>query len=62
MSADLARRPEWRAVPAVRAHRLLTLTDLALSHPTPRAPTAIAALRRQLDSVLRVTQPKEALQ
>jgi iron complex transport system substrate-binding protein len=62
MSAELDRRPEWRAVPAVRAHHLLSLTDAALSHPTPRAPTAIAALRRQLDSALRVTQPKEAPQ
>jgi iron complex transport system substrate-binding protein len=60
MSAELGRRPEWLAVPAVRAHRLLTLTDAALSHPTPRAPIAIAAIRRQLDSASRVTDPKEA--
>jgi iron complex transport system substrate-binding protein len=60
MSAELARRPEWRAVPAVRAHRVLTLTDPALSHPTPRAPIAIAAIRRQLDSAFRATAPKEA--
>jgi iron complex transport system substrate-binding protein len=62
MSADFADRPEWRAVPAIRAHRLLALTNPALSHPTPRAPAAIADLRRQLDSALRLLRPKEALQ
>jgi iron complex transport system substrate-binding protein len=60
MSAELGRRPEWLAVPAVRAHRVLTLTDPALSHPTPRAPIAIAAIRRQLDSAFRATAPQEA--
>jgi iron complex transport system substrate-binding protein len=59
MSAELARRPEWWAVTAVRAHRLITLTDPALSHPTPRAPAAIAVIRRQLDSAARATAPKE---
>jgi iron complex transport system substrate-binding protein len=59
MSAELGRRPEWHAVAAVRRHRLLPLTDPALSHPTPRAPAAIAALRWQLDSALRVAPPKE---
>jgi iron complex transport system substrate-binding protein len=61
-SADFARRPEWQAVPAVRAHRLLALTDPTLSHPTPRAPAAIAALRRQLDSAIGAIQPAEAPQ
>jgi ABC-type Fe3+-hydroxamate transport system substrate-binding protein len=59
LSAELGRRAEWRAVPAVRGRRLLTLTDAALSHPTPRAPAAIAALRRQLDSASRATASKE---
>jgi iron complex transport system substrate-binding protein len=59
MSAEFRRRPEWQAVAAVRTHRLLPLTDPALSHPTPRAPAAIATLRRQLDSALRVAPPKE---
>jgi hypothetical protein len=59
LSAELGGRAEWRAVPAVRGRRLLTLTDAALSHPTPRAPAAIAALRRQLDSASRATASKE---
>jgi ABC-type Fe3+-hydroxamate transport system substrate-binding protein len=46
-------RPEWRAVRAVREHRVVLLTDPALQRPSPRAPGAIAALRRTLDSVLR---------
>jgi ABC-type Fe3+-hydroxamate transport system substrate-binding protein len=45
-------RPEWQAVRAVREHRLLGLTEPALSRPSPRAPGAIAALRRRLGPVL----------
>lgn len=62
LSPDVARRPEWRAVPAVREGRVLALADAALSHPTPRAPTAIAALRRRLDSASRATPSKETSQ
>jgi ABC-type Fe3+-hydroxamate transport system substrate-binding protein len=62
MSARLERRPEWRAVAAVRAHRVLSLLDAPLAHPTPRAPTAIAALRRLLDSASRAPTPKETFQ
>jgi iron complex transport system substrate-binding protein len=62
MSTDFARRPEWQAVSAVHLHRVLALTNPALSHPTLRAPTAIADLRRQLDSAVRATQPTEAPQ
>jgi ABC-type Fe3+-hydroxamate transport system substrate-binding protein len=61
MSARLERRPEWRAVTAVRAHRVLSLLDPALAHPTPRAPIAIAALRRQLDSASRAPASKETV-
>jgi iron complex transport system substrate-binding protein len=46
-------RPEWQTVTAVREHRLVVLADPALQRPSPRAPAAIAALRRTLDSVLR---------
>jgi ABC-type Fe3+-hydroxamate transport system substrate-binding protein len=61
-TSPLLKRPEWQAVSAIRAHRLLALSDPALSHPTPRAPAAIAALRRQLDSALGVIPPKEVPQ
>ena len=50
MSTRFIERPEWQAVPAVRHHSLLQLTESALKWPSPRAPEAIAALRRQLDS------------
>ena len=46
-------RPEWQAVGAIRARRIVLLTDPALQRPSPRAPAAIAALRHTLDSVLR---------
>jgi iron complex transport system substrate-binding protein len=59
LSTDLARRPEWRAVAAVREHRVLALTDPALSHPTPRAPAAIDSIRRRLDSAFNTSIRKE---
>ena len=59
MSARLGARPEWQTVPAVRARRVLALVDPALAHPTPRAPGAIAAIRRQLDSAARAPAAKE---
>jgi iron complex transport system substrate-binding protein len=62
LSANLARRPEWRTVTAIREGRVLALADPALSHPTLRAPTAIAAIRRRLDSASRATPSKEAPQ
>jgi iron complex transport system substrate-binding protein len=44
----LERRPEWRALPAVRAGRLLRLTESWSNRPSPRAPAAIRALRARL--------------
>lgn len=44
----LERRPEWRALPAVRAGRLLRLTESSSNRPSPRAPAAIRALRARL--------------
>jgi len=49
-------RPEWQAVDAIRERRLVLLADPALQRPSPRAPGAIVALRRTLDSALR--QPR----
>jgi iron complex transport system substrate-binding protein len=50
LSTGFTERPEWQAVRAVRDHRLLRLTESAFKWPSPRAPTAIAALRRRLES------------
>jgi ABC-type Fe3+-hydroxamate transport system substrate-binding protein len=50
MTTRFAERPEWRAVPAVRHHRFLQLTESALKWPSPRAPAAIVALRHRLES------------
>jgi iron complex transport system substrate-binding protein len=44
----LERRPEWRALPAVRAGRLLRLTESSSNRPSPRAPAAARALRARL--------------
>jgi iron complex transport system substrate-binding protein len=52
-SAQGFARPEWQAVGAIRARRIVLLTDPALQRPSPRAPAAVAALRHTLDSVLR---------
>ena len=43
-----ARRPEWRAVRAVRAGRFLVLSADLFGRPSPRAPEAVAELRRLL--------------
>jgi iron complex transport system substrate-binding protein len=52
MPAGFASRPEWQALPAVRRRRILTLTESAFNRPSPRAPAAIAELRRRLGTVL----------
>jgi iron complex transport system substrate-binding protein len=44
----LLRRPEWRAVRAVREGLVLPLSDPALARPTPRALTAVVPLRARL--------------
>lgn len=44
-----ARRPEWRAVPAVRAGRILHLPGSLFGRPGPRAAEAIATYRRLLE-------------
>ena len=44
----LERRPEWRVLPAVRAGRLLRLTESSANRPSPRAPAAVRALRVRL--------------
>ncbi len=41
-------RPEWRTLPAVRAGRLLRLTESASNRPSPRAPAAVRDLRSRL--------------
>ncbi len=48
IGANLLRRPEWRAVRAVREGRVVPLSDPALARPTPRALTAVASLRTHL--------------
>jgi ABC-type Fe3+-hydroxamate transport system substrate-binding protein len=48
----LERRPEWRVLPAVRAGRLLRLTESSSNRPSPRAPAAVRALRARLAALL----------
>ena len=43
-----ARRPEWRTVRAVRTGRFLVLPADLFGRPSPRAPEAVAELRRLL--------------
>lgn len=45
---SFARRPEWRAVPAVRAGRILHLPGTLFGRPSPRAADAVAAYARLL--------------
>jgi ABC-type Fe3+-hydroxamate transport system substrate-binding protein len=44
----LEHRPEWRALRAVRAGRVLRLTESSANRPSPRAPEAIRSLRARL--------------
>ncbi|MBA3319666.1 MAG: ABC transporter substrate-binding protein [Gemmatimonadales bacterium] len=48
----LERRPEWRVLPAVRAGRVLRLTESSSNRPSPRAPAAIRALRSRLAALM----------
>jgi iron complex transport system substrate-binding protein len=59
MTSGFAARPEWQALRAIREHRLLRLTESTYNRPSPRAPAAIAALRRRLDSALHPTPQQE---
>jgi ABC-type Fe3+-hydroxamate transport system substrate-binding protein len=43
-----AKRPEWQAVPAVRASRFLLLTGSLFGRPGPRSAQAVAELQRLL--------------
>ena len=45
---DLERRAEWRSLSAVRAGRLLRLTESSSNRPSPRAPAAVRQLRARL--------------
>ena len=47
---SFAQRPEWRAVPAVRAGHILHLPGDLFGRPTPRAAQAIAAFTRLLNT------------
>jgi ABC-type Fe3+-hydroxamate transport system substrate-binding protein len=44
----VARRPEWRVVPAVRDGRFIRVTGSQFNRPGPRTPAAIRAMRRAL--------------
>ena len=46
--STFARRPEWQAIPAVRARRFLRVTGSEFERPSPRAPAAIRRLAEQL--------------
>jgi ABC-type Fe3+-hydroxamate transport system substrate-binding protein len=46
---DWSRRPEWRAVRAVREGRFLLLPADLFGQPSPRAPEAVSLLRRLID-------------
>ena len=58
INPDFARRPEWQVLPAVREHRILSITESALTRPSPRSLAAIPLLRRQLEA-LRTLHPRE---
>jgi len=47
------RRPEWRAVRAVRDGRILYLTGSLFARPNPRAAEAVAEFRRRLEESTR---------
>jgi iron complex transport system substrate-binding protein len=48
----LEHRPEWRTLPAVRAGRLLRLSESSSNRPSPRAPAAVRALRARLAALV----------
>ena len=48
-----SRRPEWRAIRAVREGRFIMLPADLFGRPSPTAPTAVAVLRRALEGAAR---------
>jgi len=48
-----SRRPEWRAIRAVREGRFIMLAADLFGRPSPTAPTAVAVLRRALEGLAR---------
>lgn len=52
MTTDFAERPEWQTVRAVREHRILSITESALTRPGPRSLAAIPLLRRRLQAMM----------
>jgi ABC-type Fe3+-hydroxamate transport system substrate-binding protein len=48
-----SRRPEWRAIRAVREGRFIMLPADLFGRPSPTAPTAVAVLRRALERAAR---------
>ncbi len=49
-SPRIAGRPEWEAVPAVRARRFVHAEGSEFSHPGPRSPRAIRELRQAVEA------------
>jgi ABC-type Fe3+-hydroxamate transport system substrate-binding protein len=52
ISAGFTLRPEWQAIPAVRAGRILSLTESAFTRPSPRGPAAARDLAHRLHALL----------
>ncbi len=48
MAAEIARRPGWRAIPAVREGRVLAVDGGEFNRPSPRLPDAVRALVARL--------------
>ena len=46
------RRPEWRAVRAVRQARIVYLSGSLFARPGPRAAEAVAEFRRRLEEAM----------
>jgi iron complex transport system substrate-binding protein len=51
----LERRPEWRALRAIREERVVRLTESSSNRPSPRAPQAVRSLRARLASFTHLT-------
>jgi ABC-type Fe3+-hydroxamate transport system substrate-binding protein len=51
-SPKVAGRPEWEVVPAVRSRRFVHAEGSEFSHPGPRSPQAIRALRQAVETAV----------